>query len=222
MQRLRRHFYYRKESIKTTWKLRVAAFVVVVIVGVSTRGVLASYVGRSLVCREDLAPSDVMLIENFDRNYLVFERAASLERAGIALRTLVPVEASRDPSVANPVSKGVAEVMARQARLKEWEAVPVREAEPISLNAAVQIRAHLAEDHVRSLIVVTAGLRSMRSSLVYQAVLGNAGTRVYCVPVFGRTSPERWGETWHGIQQVTEEFLKLQYYRFYVLPFMAR
>jgi hypothetical protein len=221
MRGWRQHFFYTKKSIKTTWTLRVATLVVVIVIGVSTRGALASYVGRSLVCREDLAPSDVMLVENFDPNYLVFERAAALERAGLAPRTLVPVEASRDPDAANPVSKGVAEVMARQARLIDWEIVLVREAEPISLNTAAQIRDHLAADHVKSLIVVTSGFRSRRSSLVYRAVLGDVGTQIRCVPVFGRTTPERWTETWHGIQHVTEEFVKLQYYRFYVLPFLS-
>ena len=221
MRKWRRHFFYTKESIKTTWKLRVAALVVVILAGVLTRGLLVSYVGRSLVCGEDLAPSDAILVENFDPNYLLFERAEALERAGVAPRTLVPVQASRDPEVANPVSKGVAEVMARQARLKDWEIVLIREAEPISLNAAAQIRDHLAGDHIKSLIVVTSGFRSRRSSLVYRAVLGEGGTQIHCAPVFGRTTPERWAETWHGIQQVTEEYVKLQYYRFYVLPFLS-
>jgi hypothetical protein len=31
-----------------------------------------------------------------------------------------------------------------------------------------------------------------------------------------------WAQSWHGIQGVSEQFLKLQYYRFYVLPFVAR
>ena len=28
-----------------------------------------------------------------------------------------------------------------------------------------------------------------------------------------------WTESWHGIQEVVEQWLKLQYYRLYVLPF---
>jgi hypothetical protein len=43
------------------------------------------------------------------------------------------------------------------------------------------------------------------------------GIKVHCVPVFGQKSPANWTKTWHGIQDVTEQFLKLQYYRFYVL-----
>jgi len=45
---------------------------------------------------------------------------------------------------------------------------------------------------------------------------------VRCDPVFGRATPERWSNTWHGIQSVAEEFVKLQYYRFYVLLSMRR
>jgi len=103
-----------------------------------------------------------------------------------------------------------------------WEIILINETEPISLNAIAQIRDHLAGDHIKALIVVTFGFRSRRSSLVYRAVFGDLGPQVHCAPVFGRTSPERWTETWHGIQQVAEEFLKLQYYRFYVLPFISR
>jgi hypothetical protein len=39
------------------------------------------------------------------------------------------------------------------------------------------------------------------------------------VPVFGTTTPENWTGTWHGIQDVALQFLKLSYYRMYVLPF---
>src|SRR5512132_4085773 len=111
MREWRRHFFHTKESTKTTWKLRVAALVIVILAGVLIRGILVSYVGRSLVCAANLAPSDAILVETFDPNYILFERAAALETAGVAPRILVPVEASRDPEVANPVSKGVIEVM---------------------------------------------------------------------------------------------------------------
>jgi hypothetical protein len=29
-----------------------------------------------------------------------------------------------------------------------------------------------------------------------------------------------WTQTWHGIQDVVEQWLKLQYYRLWVLPFV--
>src|SRR2546425_1295089 len=178
MREWRLHFFYTKASIKTTWKLRAAALVVLVLSGFLTRGLWVPQIGRSLVCVEDLAPSDAILVENLDPNYLLFERAEALQRARMARRTLVPVEAAHDAEVANPVSKGVAELMARQARLKDWEIILLRQAEPISLNTATQIRDHLVGNHIKSLIVVTSGFRSRRSSLVYRAVLGAAGTQV--------------------------------------------
>src|SRR5262249_52623427 len=136
-------------------------------------------------------------------------------------RTLVPVQVSRDPSLANPIFTGIAEVMARQARLQAWEGLPIQEIEPFGLNAAVQIRDYLVRERVKSLIVVTSGFRSQRSSLVYTNVLQDAGMQFRCDPVFGPATPQNWTATWHGMQEITEEFLKLQYYRFYVLPFLS-
>ena len=52
--------------------------------------------GQSLVCTEEVSPSDVILVENFDPHYFVFERAAALHKAGLAARVLVPTDASRD------------------------------------------------------------------------------------------------------------------------------
>ena len=201
-----------------SWKVRLAALGFVIVLGVVTRGFWTAQIGRSLVCTGEVAQSDVLLVENFDPNYLLFERAAALQRAGWAARVLVPTQASRDPEVANAVSQGIAELMTRLARVQGLEIMPIREIEPISLGAAYQIRDFLLREHLGSVIVLTPGFRSRRSSLVYHAVLDSAGIRVYCQPVFGQRTPENWTGTWHGIQEVTEQFLKLQFYRFYVLP----
>jgi len=174
-------------------------------------------IGQSLVCTEEMSPSDVILVENFDPRYLVFERAAALHKAGLAVRVFVPTQASRDPERANLLSQGIAELMARGARLHNAEILPIRIFEPVSLNAAYQIRDFLIKEHLRSAIVVTDGFRSKRSALVYHAVLDPAGIKVGCIPVFGERTPKNWTATWHGIEDVTEQFLKLQYYRFYVL-----
>ena len=207
--------------MRTTWKLRLGILIVLIVAVVLTKPFWVAQIGRSLVCARDVAPSDVILIENFDVNYLLFERAAALEQAGLGARTIVPVQIMSDPSAINPISQGIAELMARQARMRVWETVPIREVEPISLNVAVQVREYLRRERVKSLIVVTDGFRSRRTALVYRTVFGNVGMHVRCDPVFGLTSPERWTESWHGIQDVAEQFLKLQYYRFYVIPFSS-
>ena len=206
--------------IRTAWKVSLATVIVIIVAALTSRFWTAE-MARGLICAEEIAPSDALLVDNFDPNYLVFERAAALEKARVAPTTLVPVEASSDANVANPVSSGIAEVMIRQARLRAWRMIPIRQSEPISLNTALQIRTHLVAERITSVVVVVPGFRSRRSSLVYRATLGTAGVVVHCVPVFGRTSPENWIRTWHGIQEVVEEFLKLQYYRLYVLPFVA-
>jgi len=218
----RRHFFHTKKSTRTTWRFRVGTLIVAILIAMMTRGLWTNQIGESLVCTDKPRPSDILLLENFDPNYLVFERAAELEKAGFASRALIPVEASDDPAVPNPVSKGIAELMARQARLGPLEILPIHETEPISLTAAFQIRAHLTKQHIRSVIVVAPGFRSRRSSLVHRTVLGDTGMQVSCTPVFGRTTPESWMHTWHGIQDVTQEFFKLQSYRFYVIPVLSR
>ena len=222
MRRWQRHLFYTTESVKTTWKLRLALLVVVATTGILTRGLWAAWIARSLVCTEGLASSDVILVENFDPDYLVFKRAAQLMRAGLAPRAFVPVRGSDDIATADPVAKGIADLMAQQARLGPWEPLPIKAPEPISLNTARQIRRQVVRDNVRSMIIVTPGFRSRRTALIYRHVLKDRGTQIFCAPVFGQLDPERWTERWHGIQEVVEESLKLQYYRLYVLPFLAR
>jgi hypothetical protein len=183
----------------------------------TTRGFWFLAIGRSLLCDENIAPTDALLLENFDPNYLVFERGKALQRNGTAVRIFVPVRESRIPDKPNAVAKGIAEVMARIAHIETIELIPFHTIEPVSLNAARQILDFLAQKDVRSITVVAPAFRSRRSSLVYSAVLATAGISVHCVPVFGTTNPDNWTKTWHGIQDVSLQFAKLQYYRFWVL-----
>jgi hypothetical protein len=210
-------FVYRKECVKTTWAFRLTLAGCFVILVWSTSGLWIPAVGHGLACREEIGRADALLVENFGDDYLLFERTETLYRAGLAGRVLVTTVRTASGNESR-VESGIAELMARVARLEKVQTVPLREMEPISLNAANQIRDVLIAENIRSVSVVTSGFRSKRSSLVYKAVLGRAGIAVSCVPVFGETTPESWAKSWHGIQTVTEQFVKLQYYRFYVLP----
>jgi hypothetical protein len=211
-----RYFFYRKESFRTTWKLRLSVLLIVSVVVFLTRGFWTVKIAKSLVCEEQIPASDALLLENFDPDYLVFERAAALQKSGTAGKVFVPTPAA-DSGGPNAVSAGLLEVMARIAWLQKFEIIPIREIEPISLNAANQIRDFLKAQDVKSVIVVTPAFRSQRSSLVYSAAFTPAGIRVSCVPVFGVQTAANWTKTWHGIQDVALQFVKLQYYRFYVL-----
>ena len=172
------------------------------------------------MCREEVGPSDAILVENFDHDYLVFEGAAMLQQAGLSPRVIVPVDTSpRDSREASVVDRGIAELMARIAGLRNPEMLPVRDqSEPITYNSAHDIRDFLTAERLRSIIVVAPAFRSRRSALVYRAVLAPASIKVFCMPVFGQHTVQNWPATWHGIQDVALQFIKLQYYRFDVLP----
>ena len=211
------HFFHRKKSIKTTWKLRLAIVLSALLVLSVTRNFWSTSIGRSLTCTEKIGRSDIILVDNVDPDYLLFERAATLHKAGVASRVLIPVQVSHESERANSVSIGIAELMARVAQVPAPEIMPIRAPEPISLNAAYQISDFLTREHLRAVILITPGFRSQRSSLIYQAVLARAGVTVYCVPVFVGAALEDWTHSWHGIQEVSNQFFKLQFYRFYVL-----
>ncbi|HPW19585.1 MAG TPA: hypothetical protein PLE61_02135 [Vicinamibacterales bacterium] len=215
----RRHFFYRSERTRTTWKLRLGALGLAAALLWFGRGWWTEAIARSLVCDPSLAPSDAILVENFDPDYLLFERARQLRRAGMAPRVLVPIALDRNGRKLNDVAQGVAEVMARISGVGDVEFVPVRQVEPITLNAARDAREFLENQRIRSVIVVTPLFRSRRSALVYAATLGRAGIAVHCVPVQGSRGVNNWTASWHGIQQIVEQWMKLQYYRFWVLAF---
>jgi hypothetical protein len=213
-----RHFFYRKEVWKTTWKFKLAALVLMFLALAAAKGFLSERLAQNLMCVETTSPSDALLLENFDPDYLVFERAESLRRAGVASRVFVPLIGVRQGEVTDSYQLEFAKAMARVARLPDVEpiAVPNR-SEPISLNAAKQIRDYLLQEKVRSVVVVAPGFRSRRSEMIYSTVFTPSGIRVGCAVTMGETTPENWTNTWHGIQGVAEQFAKLQYYRFYLL-----
>jgi len=182
-----------------------------------TRGWWLDLGARSLVCTEGTGAGDVLLINNLESNYLLFEKAQELVSAGGVRRVMALVPTTGSGSDPGRVAQGVVDLMAEVARLKNLETVPIFEQEPISLHAAEQVEAHLQGDGVRSLILVTPGFRSRRSMLVYEKVFAPTGVQIQCVPVFGLKTPESWRDSWHGVEEVTLQWLKLWYYRLFVL-----
>jgi hypothetical protein len=190
--------------------------ILVVALWVSMR-FLSLGIANSLVCAHEIVPADAIVVENLEPDYLLFERARALHETGLASEVLVLTNASSDGNE-SLLSKEIAELMARTAHLDDLQTVPVRQLEPISLNATLQLRDFLVSHNVRSVLLVTPGFRSERSSLVYRAVMGRADISFSCDPVFGHSNPSTWAQTWHGIQEVVEQSLKLLYYRLCVLP----
>jgi len=181
-----------------------------------------AWAGRRLVCIEETKRMDAILVDNLDQTYLPFERAAELRKAGLSAPVFVPTKLASDLKKLDMVSEGIVRVMANVAPLPEFEIIPIAEREPITLNAAYQVRDYLIQKQIKSLLLVVPGFRSQRSILVFRSVLGRAGVEVACVPVRGGTSPENWAHSLHGVQSFVEQILKLMYYRFYVLPFVLR
>ena len=217
-RRWTRHLVYRAEVTRTTWKLRLGVVVFLLLALWLTSGWWIAAIGRSVTCDADVAPSDAILVESFDFDYPHFERAADLRRAGLARRVLVATPI--DPATREPEAITVAEteLMASRSGLGSVEYVPVRDVEPVTLNAARDVHRFLEQQHVRSVIAVTSLHRSRRSALVYAATLERAGITVHCQTVPAGVDARAWVRSRHGIEDVLEQWLKLQYYRLYVLP----
>jgi hypothetical protein len=187
-----------------------------------TGGWWTAALARGLVCESNLAPSDAILVENFDADYFVFERASRLRRAGFASRVIVPIPTDRRTSGPNDVALGVAQVMARVSHLGPFDIVLTNAVEPISLNVARDVLRFVEQERIRSVLVVAPLFRSRRSALVYASALRDAGVVVTCQPAKGLYDHGSWTRSWHGIENVATQWIKLQYYRLYVLPFRAR
>lgn len=188
---------------------------------IGSRHWMYAALGRSLVCEPSRASSDAILIENYGTDYLLFERARDLRRAQTASRVLVPIGVDDATNRPNDVAVAFADVMARLSRLGSYDIVPTREVEPISLNVARDVRRFLLKEGIRSVVVVSPLFRSRRSALVYQHTLAPVGIVVHCDPARSTHGVDDWPATWHGVQDAAEQWLKLQYYRFYVLPLLS-
>jgi hypothetical protein len=222
LRRWTRHFVQRTERTTTTWTFRFAALLIIVVSAWVTRSWWTGAIARSLVCDANAAASDALVVENFDTDYLTFERAARLVRAGLAARALVPVAADPNTRQPNAVSARLTDTLIELARLDRVVIVPVREVEPIELNTASDVVRFGKAEGIRSIVVVSPLFRSRRAWLVYQATSAAAGIAVTCEPVPGVRDVNTWRHSWHGIQEVAEQWVKLQYYRFYVLPFRVQ
>ena len=93
-----RYLVDRSERPRTTWALRFSLVSLVIAALWLTNGWWTAASARGLVCQASLAPSDAILIENFDPDYLLFERARQLRQAGLARRVFVPIRIDRNTS----------------------------------------------------------------------------------------------------------------------------
>jgi hypothetical protein len=213
LQDYRHYFYNRKEVTRTTWRFRVLILVILISTLTLTRTFWAPVLGWSLVNRNPIAKSDVILINNQDVQYLLFERTGELQKKGMANRVVVPVEAGGQDGVPGLVPREIAKIMSRVGQIGNPEFWAYYQVEPITYNLATQLNTRLKQEGVGSIILVSEGFRSKRDFMIFNRVLSGKGIKVYCEPVFGLKSPENWINSWHGVQEVILQLIKLQYYR---------
>jgi hypothetical protein len=207
-----------KQVTVTTWKFRLVVLLAAISLVFLTYPTWLIAIGGSLVHKENaLNQADLIVVENFDTDYATFETAERLVQSGYGSRVLVPVRAIDETPQIGAVQKGFVEVMSRVAGIGQYEALPVRHSEPISLNVARQVADFLDKEHIRSVLVVSPALRSARSYLVYREVLTPRHVAVQCFATTIPAATDEWWHSWHCLQDVGIEFGKLLYYRFWVL-----
>lgn len=214
----RDQFVYRATAYRTTWKLRLLAPALLLLLLMTTRAWWVPAIGWSLACTSSIESPDVILIDNVDTNYHLFEMAADLKARAVGDWVLVPVTASPlDPQEPGLASRAIVDAMARVAHLDSMVLLPVKGGEPITLNVAREVRDFLKGTEARKVLLLTAGFKSKRLLLIFSRVLGEADLEVCCLPVWGTYRPETWTSRWHGIQEVVLQHVKLAYYRLWVL-----
>ena len=194
------------------------ATVVLCLGGYATRHTWLRLSAESLVCARGEGPSDAILVDNVEYNYLLFERAQELGARGLASTVLVPILGADSGAEPTEVSLGFVDVMCRTARISNCITFNVPSVEPFSLNLARRTAQELQARGIRSVLLVIDGFRSRRDFDLYAAVLGPLKITVHCQPVFGNRTPLNWFDSSHGIQEVGLQLIKLWYYRVIVMP----
>jgi len=217
-QTLKELFFYKAEVVKTTWKLRITLLVFLMIFCLVTGRFWLLLVGRSLIHEDELAPSDVIVVENFEGPFFEgLSRAVRLQEEGFSPRILVLRLLPRESGFSSTLLEQIWDSYCHAVGIHDPEIVAVKQVEPITFNIAQQLASTLEKTTIRSAILITGVFHSNRSCLTYQEVLEPLGIEIRCLPVSSVTDPDHWWQTSHDALYVVEEFLKLQYYRLFVL-----
>jgi len=192
--------------------------VAICIGGYITRQTWLRFIAESLICEATQAPSDAILVDLIEHNYLLLERAHQLQATGLASVVLVPIFISGSEAAASSVAVGFVDVMCRVASVSDCTTFPVSATEPFSLNLARSAAEELRSRGIRSVLMVTAGFRSRRAAIVYTEFLRPLGITVHCQPVFGHRTTDNWFDSAHGIEEIVLQLAKLLYYQFDVMP----
>ena len=214
-----RRLFVEKKVVRTSWNFRLLGLALLVAALLIPGKYWLSAAAMSLVHTGPVMPAEVILVDPLETHYIIFDRAARLYGRGFGSRFIAPVvtPGAGPQNPGDQVAIDIANLLARTAGIHDPEVITIRDEEPITLNAAIQIRDYLLDHRIGSAVMVTTCFRSQRTFEVYHSVFEPCGLRFSCEPVCGDRSPENWTSSLHGLQEVALELWKLWYYRLWVL-----
>ncbi len=122
---------YRTTTRKTTWKFRLLVVALLLVLSAATHRWWVPALGWGLVSDSRIEKPDLILIDNLDPNYLLFEKAGDMKRRGLNTYVLVPVSASgQDPERPGLVARKIVEAMIEVAHLDWVELLHIQATEP--------------------------------------------------------------------------------------------
>jgi hypothetical protein len=170
---------------------------------------------ESLVLKDNLAKSDIILIENWDYPYFsTFVSASRLQAQGFAERIIIASNDRKEKDIATVYEKAIALYSSKAGiRPGTVEEIKLMPSEPVTLNRARQISEILKARAIRSVILVSGYYHSKRSTLAYRRFLEPTGTRILSYPADPEEMPDQWWKSPSGIKVVSMQFLKYVLYR---------
>lgn len=215
----------RVEISKTTWRFRLLVCTLIAFVVVAPGKIWLTAMATSLVREDALGPADLILVEMAVLPAPdVIDYAASLYHRRYAPRIAVTrykrSDRLNDAGVELPRSLDkLLQVYWADAGLDSSvvESVPIDVIDPVTLNSARQVAEYCRAQHVARVIVVTPRYHSRRSTLSYARYMAPLGIEVRSSPPQGGLRPDNWWRTKDGILLVTQEYVRLLYYRAFVL-----
>ena len=167
--------------------------------------------GEYLVAREELAPSDAIIVLAGNSIYRS-QHAAILYQRGLAPRVLVSNEPVRTHGF-DSTWLGLRQLGLIQLDLPDEAIVPIEAVSGSTHEEALYSRDIMLQQGWRTAIVVTDPFHTRRALLTFQAVFNPAGLTVRAAPAEGSKyqTDGWWRDPDRGIR-VIQEYIKLPYY----------
>jgi len=98
-----------------------------------------------------------------------------------------------------------------------YKKIPIEPKDPITLNLARQVFEYLKPKGYKRIILISESYHSYRSKLAFEKVFENSGIQVSAIPAELGITKDNWWKTDSGLSTTFSEFIKLIYYRLFVL-----